>query len=77
MRIRITDPETGKDYTVAKYRKKETEELLKTHVLKNDVIERKLLTKSVVEKGIKLGQIEAIKYNGKIYVNRTDVAKLI
>lgn len=77
MRARITDLKTGKDYTVAKYKKKETEELLKTYMLKKDVIDGKLLTKSVLEKGIKSGQIEVVEYSGKVYVSRADVAKLI
>lgn len=77
MRPRITDLETGKEYTVAKYKKKETAELLKTHMLKKDVINGKLLTKSVLEKGIKSGQIEVTVYGGKIYISRADVAKII
>lgn len=66
-----------KSMTLNQFKKYSLEELKKTHVTKSQILEKKFISKSKLEKYIADGTLQTVSFSNKIYINRNEILKLL
>lgn len=72
-RIKVLNTVTGKVSSLKKFKASSLIEFNKTHLSFSEIVERKLLSKSELERLVAAGTLKGCKYGSKRYVERIEL----
>lgn len=72
-RIKVTNLKTGKVSSLKKFRASSMIEFNKTHLSFSEIVERRLLSRSELERLVATGTLEEYMYRNKRYIKRTEL----
>lgn len=72
-RIKVEDLKTGEVITLKKFNENSLIEFNKKHLSFVEIVKKKLLSKSELERLVVAGTLKESKYRNKRYINRTEL----
>ncbi|MDO8590472.1 MAG: hypothetical protein Q7R65_00655 [bacterium] len=73
----VFDKVTGKGMTINQFTKRSAKEMRRLCLTRSEIVKRKLLTKSVLDKAIEDGHLREIIYGKKQYIYRTELNAMV
>lgn len=73
----VFDNVTGKGMTINQFTKRSAKEMRRLCLTRSEIVKRKLLTKSVLDKAIENGDLKEVMYGTKQYIYRTELSTFL